>query len=950
MKKTLSIFLLFFVSSYMLFAQRDTEHWFAPMAARSPKVVTPMQALYFSTDSATPFTVDIYSNNTVLGTVTISKGSPQTFNIPLNRMVATTNGELFAPGNKGLYTKGSKPYFVTYRFSVSQHGEILTSKGKAGIGTKFYAVTAPIEELNSEYNFTTGILATEDNTKVTVSNYSPNIVFTNGWTGVTNPTLTFTLNKGQSYIIEGIGDKTVNKEAFIGAKIEADKPISVTNGNFNGQFAMAAGGSYQGSDIIMDQSVPVDRLGNEFVVVKGNGDIGRRMEDALIVATEGGTQVYINNGTTPAATLAEGESYRVNKISNTNYINQGNEHYNMYIRTTKNVYVYQLMAGVGASNATLGFNYIPPLNCYLPRKIDEIGKIKDLPYSTTLSGHVVKLNILTEAGATVTINGGPLLPSYGPYQVTGTQNWVSYSVPDITGNVTINSTKAVTAGISGGSGVVGYGGYFAGFSSIPVIAKQNGDCIPGIVLEVDDSFDTYQWYKENNPIPGATSHSYTPTQSGNYTVRITVGSCPPVITPVYKVYTCLKKTTINDTVCDGVKQIVPTFSSSTQTVVPGTVTILTPPANGNAVIDPVTGVISYAPAYGYIGPDKIVYKFCGNNPDFTDCEEVTLNLTVSESPVVNDALIRTCFLEANPATGLFNLINVSVTLATGVTKKYYPSLADAHAGTNEILTPSNYIAPNGVVYIKVINANGCYRVAMVTLVVLPPVKSDVLADKIICMEGKTTLDAGPGFKSYEWSTGATTQTIKNVGVGVYWVKLKTGECITTQTVKVYASEQPVISNIDISNNTVTVNVIGGTPPYKYSMDNINWQDSNIFTNISRGNASIYVKDDYNCEPIKVDITIPNLINVITPNNDGVNDLVDYSSLAIKNNLVFNIFDRYGSKIFQADKTNGYKWNGTTDGNKRVPTGNYWYEVGWNEPNARQTPIKFTGWIMVKNRE
>ncbi|RXM59546.1 hypothetical protein [Chryseobacterium sp. CH1] len=86
---------------------------------------------------------------------------------------------------------------------------------------------------------------------------------------------------------------------------------------------------------------------------------------------------------------------------------------------------------------------------------------------------------------------------------------------------------------------------------------------------------------------------------------------------------------------------------------------------------------------------------------------------------------------------------MSVTVATGITKKYYPSLADAHAGTNEILTPNNYIAPNGVVYIKVINANGCYRVAMVTLVVLAPVKSSVLVDKIICMEGKTTLDAGP---------------------------------------------------------------------------------------------------------------------------------------------------------------------------------------------------------------
>lgn len=945
MKKTLSVILLLFAAINMLFAQRDTEHWFAPMAARAPKVLTPMQALYFSTDSVTPFTVDIYSNNVVLGTVTISKGSPQTFNIPVNRMVATINGELFTPGNKGLYTKGSKPYFVTYRFSVSQHGEILTSKGKAGIGTKFYAVTSPIEELNAEYNFTAGILATEDNTTVTVSNYSPNVIFTNGWTGVTNPTLTFTLNKGQSYIIEGIGNQAVNKEGFIGAKIESDKPVSVTNGNFNGQFAMAAGGSYQGSDIIMDQSVPVDRLGNEFVVVKGNGDISRMMEDALIVATEGGTQVYINNGTTPVATLAEGESYRVNKVNNTNYINQGNGHYNMYIRTTKNVYVYQLMAGVAASNATLGFNYIPPLNCYLPRKIDEIGMISILPPTT----NTVKLNILTETGATVTVNGAPLPAAQGPYPVTGTPNWVSYSVPNITGNVSITSTKAVTAGISGGSGVVGYGGYFSGFSSIPVIAKQNGECIPGIVLEVDDSFDTYQWYRENVAIPGANSNTYTPTQSGNYSVRITVGSCPPVTTPIYKVYTCLKKTTLTDTVCNSVKQIVPTFTSSTQTVVPGTVTILTPPAHGNAVLDPTTGVISYAPTPGYFGPDTIVYQFCGNNPDFTDCEQITLNLTISENPKVNDATIRTCFLESNIATGLFNLINVNVTTATNVTKKYYPSVTDAHAGTNEILTPANYVAPNGVVYIKVINPNGCYSIATVTLVVLPPVKSDVLQDKIICMEEKTTLDAGPGFKSYEWSTGATTQAINNVGVGVYWVKLKTGECVTMQTVKVYASEQPVVSSIDISNNTVTVNVIGGTPPYRYSIDNINWQDSNVFNNVARGIAAVYVKDNYNCEPIKVDITIPNLINVITPNEDGKNDVLDYSSLAVKNNLVCNIFDRYGSKVFQADKSNGYKWDGTSGG-KRIPTGNYWYEIGWNEPNSKQTAVKYTGWILVKNRE
>jgi hypothetical protein len=68
--------------------------------------------------------------------------------------------------------------------------------------------------------------------------------------------------------------------------------------------------------------------------------------------------------------------------------------------------------------------------------------------------------------------------------------------------------------------------------------------------------------------------------------------------------------------------------------------------------------------------------------------------------------------------------------------------------------------------------------------------------------------------------GATTQSIQNVGVGTYWVKLKTGECVATQKVTVYPSEQPVVTNIDVTNTTLTVNVIGGTPDYQYSLDKI----------------------------------------------------------------------------------------------------------------------------------
>ncbi|MEI7488324.1 MAG: T9SS type B sorting domain-containing protein, partial [Chryseobacterium sp.] len=320
--------------------------------------------------------------------------------------------------------------------------------------------------------------------------------------------------------------------------------------------------------------------------------------------------------------------------------------------------------------------------------------------------------------------------------------------------------------------------------------------------------------------------------------------------------------------------------------------------------------------------------------------------------VVNDATLRTCFIETNPSTGLFNLTNASVTTQGGITKKYYPSLTDALNGTNEIpaTLAAAYIAPSGVVYIKVTNGNGCFAIAKVTLIVIAPVFSTVLKDKTICVEDKTILDAGPGFSSYQWSTGATTQSITDAGVGTYWVKLKTVDCITTQTVKVYASEQPVISSVDIATNTVTIYVMGGTAPYKYSMDNITWQDSNIFTNVPRGDNLVYVKDAYDCEPINITIVVPNLINVITPNGDGINDVIDYSALASKQNMVFNIFDRYGSKIFQADKFNGYKWNGTTNGGMKVPTGNYWYSVSWNEKDKKNTLFKYTGWVMVKNRE
>lgn len=1135
MKKVLSIlFIFYFLSS--LFGQLDREHWFAPMVDRTANP-NPFQRLYLSTNRTTPFPVNIYNNNTIIATVTISKGNPQKIDIPRDMIITTQQTDLFTTTTKGLYVKAEFPFYANLRFSVFNHAEIITSKGIPSTGKLFYAASAPITVSNNILNFMASILATEDNTTVTVSGYKPGVQFSNVTTGITNPTISFTLNKGQSYIIDGIANVpgNGNSDGFIGAKIVSNKPINVTNGNFNGQYA---GNFDTSSDILMDQAVPVERLGNEFALVKGNGSLTSNMEGALVIATEDNTEVRVNDETVPIATLNIGQYFM---IPGSKYQLQGNGHYNLYIRTSKNAYIYQVLAGAsnaGNEVATGGFNFIPALNCYLPKQINELGLIdENFVFSNGNPAGILnvptKLNLITERGAVVTVNGATPPATTGPFNMTGTNNWVTYGIPNTTGTITIVSSKAITAGITAGSDAVGYGGFFAGFPTQPVILKTGGDCAPGIVLTVDPViYDTYQWYNNGNIIPGATGPSISPTQSGYYTCSVTMGSCAPLITEQFKVLNCTKLSSAAYDLCTS-KTITPAFTSSSQAPVASTVSILTAPTLGTATVNPATGVITYtATNPGTAATDTFTYTFCGNDPVFTDCETVTVTMNI-QSVIVNNATITAC--NNGSGQGIFNLTSANVTSNSPVTITYYPSLTDAQNETPaaQITAPTNYTAANGtVIYAVVKNNLGCKNIAQITLnlytyatiinnytgtfcddnldgavevilsnitpivlsnptyfplvryyanitdanignnntlpnnwsytapttiyirvdspdgcapVVKPlnfiigpkipltnatlleticddnldgsklidllpyisqftpdpavtptffatqlnaqnntsplanpvnitgvqtiyirfekpgicpniasitinlktPKHSDVLVSKEICPQTKTILDAGPGFTSYVWSTGATTPSISNVGPGNYWVDLTFDGCTYRQNVTVTESVLPVIGSIEINGSTVTIGVSGGTPPYEYSLDGINWQSSNVFTNVPRGNQIVHVRDSNRCDDVIKSFVMINLINTITPNLDGYNDSIDYSALMDKENIVFRIFDRYGAEIFRGDKSNRFIWDGKIQGGRPINTATYWYLLSWTESKGATT-VKYTSWLLVKN--
>ena len=131
------------------------------------------------------------------------------------------------------------------------------------------------------------------------------------------------------------------------------------------------------------------------------------------------------------------------------------------------------------------------------------------------------------------------------------------------------------------------------------------------------------------------------------------------------------------------------------------------------------------------------------------------------------------------------------------------------------------------------------------------------------------------------------------------------------------------------------------------MDNGNYQSSNVFNNVTLGNHTVYVQGKDGCAIVSQNFSLINTQNVITPNQDGANDVIDYSSLSTKLDPRLEIYDRSGVLIFKGDSNNQFIWDGKQNG-RVLPTASYWYILEWNEAgNPERTRI--TGWILLKNR-
>lgn len=467
------------------------------------------------------------------------------------------------------------------------------------------------------------------------------------------------------------------------------------------------------------------------------------------------------------------------------------------------------------------------------------------------------------------------------------------------------------------------------------------DNVPQVLTaSVSDPNMAYQWYFNGALVQGATTNTIVATQPGTYTIEVSFpgNPCPGKasiqihggITPTANDATLLLCTTPDITTFDLVAAM-PSMSTTPNAVFHFYVNQADAIAqNDNYITTPLS----------YNGNDgQILYVVVSNGGFCSKMVELKLFKEATPTAHVVSTKLKIC-----PGD------SVDLTATGGVTYQW-----SNFTGTGNTQTVTLYNTTTFTVY--ALGAKGCKSLqpATVTVEVVPEIVSP-LKDVEMCMGDRVTLDAGagPNYK-YLWSTGETTQTIFVDQLGIYSVTIDNGYCTRVFTSKVMGATLPFITGLDYNNNnTLTITAenpsINNNPGVlEYSADGgISWQTSNVFPGLldnTTYNLQVRIQGTHCVGTL--DFFTLKISNVITPNQDGINDVLDLKSLGNFNNFTGSIYDRYGVEMFRFTKENPV-WDGTVGG-KRLSTATYWYKFNFQYPKSK-AQMNWSGWIMLKNRE
>jgi gliding motility-associated-like protein len=255
----------------------------------------------------------------------------------------------------------------------------------------------------------------------------------------------------------------------------------------------------------------------------------------------------------------------------------------------------------------------------------------------------------------------------------------------------------------------------------------------------------------------------------------------------------------------------------------------------------------------------------------------------------------------------------------------------------------------------VVDANGCDAQASIALSRVGPDLELVQAVDEYCSDAAGRIEVvanEPSAFTFEL-TGDTALTggsglFEGLYAGAYDVVASnaTGCEGTVPVVLVNGSDLGVsVTEYDVNctwfeNGRIEVKAFGGMEPYSYVLDGETMSPDGIFTTLSAGAHGLMVADSDGClfeaeytlgyDYASIGDDCPCMVYVpsaITPDNDGLNDVLAVSASCSLTNYELRIFDRWGEEVFRTLDPDAV-WNGGVDA-AYVRDGLYMFRVTYS---------------------
>ena len=236
--------------------------------------------------------------------------------------------------------------------------------------------------------------------------------------------------------------------------------------------------------------------------------------------------------------------------------------------------------------------------------------------------------------------------------------------------------------------------------------------------------------------------------------------------------------------------------------------------------------------------------------DSNGCSSTTgLNIT-QPNPILVSASVTNTNCNGD-STG-----SVSLTVSGG-TGSYSYAWSDGSAGST--LSGKSI----GIYYVTVTDANGCSVVDSFAIAQPTALTLQGAVNNVNCSGGNTgsvylTVSGGTPSYTYNWSNGASSQNLLNVGAGLYYVAVTDSKgCSQKDSFTVTSAPSTLavtdsVHNVDCNGNStgsITTTVTGGTGSYTY-----NWSNGASTASLSNLPAGVYtltVSDSLGCSVVLV---------------------------------------------------------------------------------------------------